>query len=95
MHDQTDSGAGFKVFIMVHERTRECLALRAARSLGSKDVGLAPVCWSSMHYPLVSSFEFWFFRILCIEQWGLDSYRVLWQRPQKFIQRANCCGSRW
>ena len=38
VHDQTGSGAGFKVFTMVDEHTRECLALRTAWSLGSKDV---------------------------------------------------------
>ena len=38
VHDQTGSGAGFRIFTMVDEHTRECLALHAAWSLGSKDV---------------------------------------------------------
>lgn len=38
VHDQTRSGTGFKVFTMVDEHTRECLAAHAAWSLGSKDV---------------------------------------------------------
>jgi putative transposase len=38
VHDQTSSGTGFKVFTMVDEHTRECLAAQAAWSLGSKDV---------------------------------------------------------
>ena len=38
VHDQTASGAGFRIFTMVDEYTRECLAMRAAWSHGSKDV---------------------------------------------------------